>query len=114
MSGWPHARDVVLDPRLDALRECADIAAARRDRRADRQRDGARPIAPQALGPPPAGVVRDREQRHAELAGETAAARLVARPRAGADARALGIDHDPEALPDALAALRGDLRHRIR
>ena len=36
----------------------------RRDRLADRQRDRARPLAHHALRPQPAGVVRDRQDRH--------------------------------------------------
>ena len=53
-----------------------------------------------------AGVVRDRDDRHVHRDREARAARLVLRARAGADARALGIDDDPEALREALAALR--------
>ena len=44
---------------------------------------------------------------------EARAARLVLRAAARADARALGIDHDPEALAEALAALLDDLLHRV-
>ncbi len=57
--------------------------------------------------------MRDRQDRRAHLDGEARGARLVARAAGDRYSRALRVEHDPEALREALAGLRRDLPHRI-
>src|SRR6185369_497942 len=87
--------------------------ARRIDRRPERYRDGTGPFVQGALRPKIAGIMRDWKHRHAELDREACAARLVFGARAGPDPRALGIDDEPESLPEALAALPHNLLHRV-
>src|SRR4051812_38990722 len=63
--------------------------------------------------PDPAGVVRDRHDRRPARRGEPRAAELVGAPLARRYARALGEDHDPEALLQPLAAAPGDAAQRL-
>ena len=87
-----EARDLALDPASRLRRERLRVLAGRRDRRAERDRHRARPLAEDALRPQLAGIVRDRDDRHAELDGEPRAAGLVLGARAGADPRAFRVD----------------------
>ena len=73
------------------------------------------PLAEQSLRPQVAGVVRDRQDRRRQARSRAARRRSCSFARVpAADARALGIDDDPEALREALAALLRDLLHRVR
>ncbi len=78
----------------------------------DRHGDRTRHLAEHPLGPQIARIMRHRQDRDAKRDREPRAAGLVVRARAGANARAFGVDDDPESLRKPLAPLRRDLRHR--
>src|SRR4030095_7056308 len=60
-----------------------------------------------------AGIMRHWNDRYAKCDRQPGSAGLVVRTCARPDARASRVDDDPEALPESLAPLLGDLLHRV-